>query len=160
MIGRVKQSRNSRGRTCRPALRHAGHLRQAPPPRRPRRQGRPDQRLGHLRPLPDGLPQLDRLYRARKDRGFILFGVSTEEPDVQRQFVEQQISVSYPLLTIQGDVPDMYRSIERYPANFLIDRTPPAARPEQRRAPRELEAAVDALLAGDPGGCNEPVRDH
>lgn len=97
------------------------------------------------------LPQLDRLYQDRKDRGFIVFGVSTEEAGVQRKFVEEQVPVSYPLLTIQGDVPDMYRAIERYPANFLIDRAgqlQPA--PSNDQPFEKLEAAVDALLAGNP----------
>lgn len=97
------------------------------------------------------LPKLDRLYRDRKDRGFIVFGLSTEEAGVQRKFVEQQVSVSYPLLTIEGDVPDMYRTIERYPANFLIDRAGQLQPAPSNDEPFEkLEAAVDALLAGDP----------
>ena len=97
------------------------------------------------------LPKLDRLYRDRKDRGFIVFGLSTEEVDVQRKFVEEQVAVSYPLLTVKGDVPDMYRTIERYPATFLIDRAgrlQPA--PSNDEPFEKLEAAVDALLAGDP----------
>jgi peroxiredoxin len=97
------------------------------------------------------LPKLDALYKDRRDRGFVVFGVSTEEADVQRRFVEQQIPVSYPLLTIQGDVPDMYRSIERYPANFLIDRSGQLQRAPGNDEPFEkLEAAIDALLAGHP----------
>jgi thiol-disulfide isomerase/thioredoxin len=96
------------------------------------------------------MPMLDRLYRERKDRGFMVFGVSTEEAHVQREFVER-VSVSYPLLTLKGDVPDMYRDIASYPATFLIDRegrlqpAPGAEEPFER-----LEAAVDALLEKGP----------
>jgi peroxiredoxin len=95
------------------------------------------------------MPKLDRLYRDRKDQGFIVFGLSDEDATVQRRFIEQ-IPVSYPLLTIKGTIPDLYRDIARYPAVFLIDRRgrlQPAPRPEQ---PFEhLEEAVVALLNGD-----------
>jgi len=56
--------------------------------------------------------------------------------------------VSYPLLTTEGDVPEIYRTTARYPANFLIDRNgllTPAPSTEQ---PFEnLVAKVDTLLA-------------
>ena len=57
--------------------------------------------------------------------------------------------MSYPLLTIDGDVPDLYSQTARYPANFLIDRNgrlQPA--PSADQPFENLEAAVDALLQG------------
>jgi peroxiredoxin len=94
------------------------------------------------------MPDLDELYRGRRDLGFIVFGLSTEEVETQRDFAENTVSVSYPLLTTEGDVPEMYRTTARYPANFLIDRNgrlTPAPSTEQ---PFEnLVAKVDALLA-------------
>ena len=95
------------------------------------------------------MPELDRLYREREDQGFIVFGLSTEDVDVQRKFVGERVSVSYPLLTIEGAVPDIYRTTVRYPATFLIDRKgrlQPAPSTEQPF--EELEAAVNALLQG------------
>lgn len=95
------------------------------------------------------MPELDRLYRERKDQGFTVFGLSTEDGDVQRKFAGERVSVSYPLLTIQGVVPDIYRTTARYPANFLIDRqgrlqpAPSAEQPFEK-----LEAAVTALMQG------------
>ncbi len=94
------------------------------------------------------MPQLDRLYQERKKRGFMVFGLSTEEADVQRT-VAERLSVTYPLLTIEGAVPEIYRTTARYPANFLIDRAgrlQPAPSTEQPF--EKLEAAVDALLQG------------
>ncbi|MGH9503057.1 MAG: TlpA family protein disulfide reductase [Terriglobales bacterium] len=93
------------------------------------------------------MPKLDQLYRERKDQGFIVFGLSDEDTGVQRKFVEQ-VPVSYPLLTLSGQVPDLYRDIARYPAIFLIDRQgrlQPAPGPDQPF--EKVEAAVDALLA-------------
>jgi thiol-disulfide isomerase/thioredoxin len=95
------------------------------------------------------MPELDRLYRERKDKGLIVFGLSTEEVELQRKFVREVVSVSYPLLTIGGAVPDVYRTTARYPANFLIDRAgrlQPAPNTDQPF--EKLEAAVDALLQG------------
>ena len=79
----------------------------------------------------------------------MVFGLSTEDVDVQRTFVGERVSVSYPLLTIEGAVPDIYRTTARHPANFLIDREgrlQPAPSTEQPF--EKLEAAVNALLQG------------
>jgi len=97
-------------------------------------------------PCRNEMPRLDRLYQERKPQGFIVFGLSDESVEVQRRFWEQ-VPVSYPLLTLKGDVPSLYREIARYPAIFLIDRQgrlQPAPGPDQPF--EKLEAAVDALL--------------
>ena len=99
------------------------------------------------------MPDLERLYQARKDDGFMIFGLSTEDVATQQTFAEEVV-VSYPLLTIEGDVPDTYRQTARYPANFLIDRNgrlQPA--PSVDQPFENLEAAVDALLQG--GGASD-----
>ncbi len=92
------------------------------------------------------MPELERLYQARKEQGFIVFGLSDESSDVQRKYLEQ-VPVSYPLLTFAGGVPSLYRDIARYPAIFLIDRQgrlQPAPGPDEPFG--KVEAAVDALL--------------
>jgi peroxiredoxin len=97
-------------------------------------------------PCREEMPKLDRLYRERQDRGFIVFGLSDESVNLQRKFVEQ-VPVSYPLLTVSGAVPSLYRDIARYPAIFLIDRQgrlQPAPGPDQPF--EKVEGAVDALL--------------
>lgn len=94
------------------------------------------------------MPDLERLYQARKDDGFMIFGLSTEDVATQQKFAEE-VFVSYPLLTIEGDVPEIYSQTARYPANFLIDRNgklQPA--PSVDQPFENLEAAVDALLQG------------
>jgi peroxiredoxin len=101
-------------------------------------------------PCKSEMPKLDRLYRERKDQGFIVLGLSGEDVAVQRKFLEQ-IRVTYPLLTINGQVPSLYRDIARYPAIFLIDRggklqsAPSPVQPFEK-----VESAVDALLKSDP----------
>jgi len=98
------------------------------------------------------MPKLDRLYQSRKDDGLVVFGLSTEDVEVQKQFAED-VAVSYPLLTVLGDVPETYSRTARYPANFLIDRSGvlrPAPSVEEPFS--SLEAAVDALLASGEEG--------
>ncbi|HTT24170.1 MAG TPA: TlpA disulfide reductase family protein [Candidatus Sulfotelmatobacter sp.] len=93
------------------------------------------------------MPVLDRLYRERKDRGFVVLGMSDESIASQKRYLKE-VSVSYPLLALTRDVPSLYRDIARYPEMFLIDRkgrlqpAPGAGQPFQK-----LEADVDALLA-------------
>ena len=93
------------------------------------------------------MPDLDKLYQERKKQGFMVFGLSIEDLETQLDFEENVLSVSYPLLTIEGDVPEIYQTTARYPANYLIDREgrlQPAPSTEQ---PFEnLVVAVDALL--------------
>lgn len=95
------------------------------------------------------MPALDRLYRERKDRGFVVLGMSDESIASQKRFLKE-VSVSYPLLVLSRDVPSLYRDIARYPEIFLIDRkgrlqpSTGAGQPFQ-----DLEGNVDALLARD-----------
>jgi thiol-disulfide isomerase/thioredoxin len=92
------------------------------------------------------MPKLERLYQAKKDQGFIVYGLSDENVNIQKKFL-QIVPVTYPLLTVKGNVPDFYRQIVRYPSMFLIDasgRLQPVPGPDQ---PFEnVEAAVDALI--------------
>jgi len=95
------------------------------------------------------MPALDRLYQERKDRGFVVLGMSGESRTSQERFLKE-VKVSYPLLLLTRDVPSLYRDIARYPEIFLIDRggrlqpTPGAGQPFEK-----LEADIDALLARD-----------
>jgi thiol-disulfide isomerase/thioredoxin len=92
------------------------------------------------------MPRLDRLYRERKDQGFVVFGLSDENVNVQWKYLEQ-VPVSYPILAVSAGVPQLYREIVRYPAFFLIDRQgrlQPAPGPDQPF--EKIEAAVGVLL--------------
>ena len=68
-------------------------------------------------PCREEMPKLDRLYRERKNKGFVVFGLSDEGIGVQQKFLEK-VPVSYPILTQNGNVPSFYRDIARYPAGF------------------------------------------
>jgi len=87
------------------------------------------------------MPQLDRLYREHFNEGLIVFGISNESIAKQKKFL-QIVPVTYPLLTLDGEVPEIYRDIARYPAVFLIDRE---GRLEQAPPPEEPEKLLDAI---------------
>lgn len=98
-------------------------------------------------PCRSEMPKLDRLYRERKDKGLVVFGISDEDVEVQQKYL-QHVPVSYPLLTVKGRVPGLYRDIARYPAIFLIDRggrLQTAPGPDQSF--EKLETAVEDLLS-------------
>ena len=98
-------------------------------------------------PCKKEMPQLDQLYQAHKDDGLMVFGLSTEDADLQQKFVREEVAVSYPLLTVGGNVPALYRDIQRWPAIFLIDRKgrlQPAPQAGERF--EKIETAVDVLL--------------
>ena len=68
-------------------------------------------------------------------------------PGQALSFARQMVPVTYPLLTMSGQVPNLYRDIARYPAMFLIDREgrlQTAPGPDQPF--EEVQAAVDRLL--------------
>jgi thiol-disulfide isomerase/thioredoxin len=91
------------------------------------------------------MPKLDTLYREHASEGLIVFGISNESIAKQKKFL-QIVPVTYPLLTLDGEVPDIYREIARYPAVFLIDREgrlQPAPSPEE---PEKLIDAIQSLL--------------
>lgn len=92
------------------------------------------------------MPELDQLYRDRRDQGLVVLGLSNDDVAAQRKFLNQ-VPVSYPLLTYRGDVPKLYREIARYPAMFLVDREgrlQPVPTPERPFA--ELVARVETFL--------------
>jgi cytochrome c biogenesis protein CcmG, thiol:disulfide interchange protein DsbE len=98
------------------------------------------------------MPKLDELYKTRKSRGLMVFGISNEDAGSQRDFLNE-IPVSYPLLTVDGQVPSLYRDISRYPGMFLIDRQGRLQRAPGPEEPFEkLEAVVDKLLSEEEFG--------
>jgi len=92
------------------------------------------------------MPKLDRLYKERKERGLVVFGLSDENAETQQKFLAK-VPVSYPLLTMTDGVPDFYRDVARYPALFLVDRDGQLQPlPESGESLTALEGAVDKLL--------------
>ena len=95
------------------------------------------------------MPQIEQLYHSRKQDGLVVFGFSNEEADLQRKFAED-VGVSYPLLTVEGSVPETYSRTARYPVNFVVDREGRLRSAPSTDEPfANLEALVDSLLAAN-----------
>jgi len=98
------------------------------------------------------MPKLDHLYQQKKDQGLVVFGLSNEDVNTQRKFL-QRVPVTYPLLTVKGNVPSLYRDIVRYPAMFLIDRNGKLQPAPSDQDFDKIESEVTTLLQnGAPAG--------
>jgi cytochrome c biogenesis protein CcmG/thiol:disulfide interchange protein DsbE len=97
-------------------------------------------------PCRNEMPQLDELYQARKESGFVVLGISDETVEKQQAFL-LQVPVTYPLLLTTAGVPPFYREIAQYPATFLIDREGKLQpSPKQSQGFEKVEEAVGALI--------------
>jgi peroxiredoxin len=97
-------------------------------------------------PCREEMPALDQLYKERSAEGLVVLGFSVEDPTLQRQFAEE-LPVSYPLLTNEGNIPETFGTTARYPSNYLIDRQGQLRRAPSTDEPFEnLVRAVDKLL--------------
>jgi len=67
------------------------------------------------------MPKLDHLYQEHKNQGLVIFGLSQEEPAIQRKGLAN-VPVTYSLLTYDGQIPNLYRYVAVYPTTFVIDR--------------------------------------
>jgi peroxiredoxin len=96
------------------------------------------------------MPKLDHLYQEHKKQGLIVFGLSDEDPSTQRKALAK-VPVTYPLLTYEGQIPNLYRYVAAYPTTFVIDRRgvlQPAISGDQEL--EKLENTVMAFLNRQP----------
>jgi cytochrome c biogenesis protein CcmG, thiol:disulfide interchange protein DsbE len=94
------------------------------------------------------MPGFDRVYRERRDDGFVIVGIATDrhaEDDI-RAFVREH-DISYPIALATQQVVRDYGGINRLPESFLLDRE---GRVRHRVigyfAEPALRAAVDRML--------------
>jgi peroxiredoxin len=67
------------------------------------------------------MPDLESLYKQFEPEGFIIFGVSDDEPDKIREFVQKQ-GTTYPVLLDPGSKVNQLLHIEGIPKTFVYDR--------------------------------------
>ena len=91
-------------RSC-AVIRHRGSSRKRAATKRPKRKGRAGQHLGDLvRTLPRGDAETRSAVSSTAATGVRCVGLSDEDVNLQQKFVEQ-VHVTYPLLTLKGNVP-------------------------------------------------------
>ncbi|HSJ07966.1 MAG TPA: TlpA disulfide reductase family protein [Longimicrobiales bacterium] len=94
------------------------------------------------------MPGFDRVYRERKDDGFVIVGIATDvhAETAIRQFVADH-NISYPIALGSAQVIRDYGGVNRLPESYLVDRE---GRIRHRVigyfAEPALRAAVDRLL--------------
>jgi cytochrome c biogenesis protein CcmG, thiol:disulfide interchange protein DsbE len=69
------------------------------------------------------MPGFERVYRARRDEGFVIVGIATDThaQDQIRAFVAEH-GITYPILLASGQVIREYGGINALPESFLLDR--------------------------------------
>ncbi|HEX5475724.1 MAG TPA: TlpA disulfide reductase family protein [Vicinamibacterales bacterium] len=68
------------------------------------------------------IPEFVELYDKYKDKGFVILGVSIDDPpDALRAFAHQY-DMRYPILQMQSDIEDAYGPIYGVPMTFFIGR--------------------------------------
>lgn len=69
------------------------------------------------------MPGFEKVYRERKDEGFVIIGIATDTnaQDKIRAFVEEH-DISYPILLANRDVIVAYGGVDALPESFLVDR--------------------------------------
>lgn len=98
------------------------------------------------------MPGFERVYREKKDDGFIIVGVSTDRAGagVVREFLEAR-GITFPVAMAAGGVARDFGGVHALPTSFLIDRQG-RVRHEVRGlfAEPALRRAVERLLAETP----------
>jgi cytochrome c biogenesis protein CcmG, thiol:disulfide interchange protein DsbE len=69
------------------------------------------------------MPGFERVYRQRRDEGFVILGIATDThaEDAIREFVTEH-DITYPILLANRDVIVDYGGIRALPESFLVDR--------------------------------------
>ncbi|HUF64380.1 MAG TPA: TlpA disulfide reductase family protein [Gemmatimonadaceae bacterium] len=70
------------------------------------------------------MPSFERVYRAKKDQGFVIVGLSTDQagPDVVRPYIAKR-GVSFPVAMASGEIVYSYGGAGTIPKSVLIDRS-------------------------------------
>ena len=93
------------------------------------------------------MPQLDKLYRARKTDGLVVLGISDEAIDQQQAFLSQ-VPIAYPLLITTPGVPAFYRRDSQVSGDF-------SDRPQRKsKARAQPESGIRAVG----GSCSSPAH--
>jgi peroxiredoxin len=67
------------------------------------------------------MPDLEAIYTQFSSQGFVILGISDDEPDKVRQFVQQH-GVTYPVLLDPGSKVNKLLHIQGIPKTFIYDR--------------------------------------
>ena len=95
------------------------------------------------------IPDLVELYERYRDRGFIVLGVSVNDPVTRLEPFVQELRISYPVLIGDGryDLREAFGPLVGFPTSFVITRDGKICRRHMGLAPKAaLERAIASLL--------------
>jgi thiol-disulfide isomerase/thioredoxin len=73
-------------------------------------------------PCKSEIPAFVQLYDRYKDKGFVILGVSIDDPPEALKSFAREFRMQYPVLQMQSDVEDAYGPIYGVPMTFMIGR--------------------------------------
>jgi thiol-disulfide isomerase/thioredoxin len=73
-------------------------------------------------PCKSEIPAFVQLYDQYKDKGFVILGVSIDDPPDALKSFAREFRMQYPILQMQSDVEDAYGPIYGVPMTFMIGR--------------------------------------
>ncbi|APR83648.1 thioredoxin, putative [Minicystis rosea] len=92
----------------------------------------------------DSLPQLDALYREKRDAGLRVVGVSLDERPADAYALTSSLNTSFPVVVDDGKLAPAY-SVSQIPLTFVVDASGTVR--WVGREPEAVRAAALALLA-------------
>jgi peroxiredoxin len=95
------------------------------------------------------IPDLVELYERYRDRGFVVLGVSVNDPVTRLEPFAQELRMSYPVLIGDGryDLQEAFGPLIGFPTSFLITRDGRICRRHTGLVPKTvLEQAIASLL--------------
>lgn len=98
-------------------------------------------------PCEQEIPAFVEMYDRYKDRGFVILGVSIDDPPEALRAYAKSHHMQYPVLQMQSDIEDAYGPIFGVPTSFFIARDGSICKRHLGPATREqVERELEALL--------------
>ena len=98
-------------------------------------------------PCRDEMPDLNKIYRETKGRGFETLGIALSSDPTQIRFLVKQLNLDYPVLMGNDNVSKAYGGVEVVPTTFIIDKQGNIVHKVLgTRKKEEFERMVQALL--------------
>lgn len=98
-------------------------------------------------PCRDEMPDLNKIYREYKDKGFVILGIALSSDPTQIRFLVKQLGLTYPVLSGTAKVGEAYGNVVVVPTTVIIDQEGNIVkRIEGTRTKEEFERMIKALL--------------
>jgi len=98
-------------------------------------------------PCREEMPDLNKIYKENKDKGFVTLGIALSSDSTQIRFLVKQLGLEYPVLTGTDKVSKDYGNVEVVPTTVIINKEGKIVNAILgTRKKEEFEKMVKALL--------------